>query len=44
MLISNHAGNFEEIADRIIARFKQENIECKWKVLEPAEGAKVIQG
>ncbi|KAK8102555.1 homoserine kinase [Apiospora sp. TS-2023a] len=37
-------SNFEEIADRIIARFKQENIECKWKVLEPAEGAKVIQG
>lgn len=44
VLIIEFLGNFEEIADRIIARFKQENIECKWKVLEPAEGAKVIQG
>lgn len=37
------AGNFEEIADRIISRFKKENIECQWQLLEPAEGTKVIK-
>ncbi|KAK2763775.1 Trihydroxynaphthalene reductase [Arachnomyces sp. PD_36] len=36
--------NFEEIAQRIIQRFKQENISCQWKLLEPAEeGAVVIK-
>ncbi|KAI0873713.1 GHMP kinase [Hypoxylon argillaceum] len=36
-------SHFEEIAERIIARFRQENIDCKWKLLEPAEGTKVIK-
>lgn len=36
-------SNFEQIADRIIARFKQENIECQWRLLEPAEGTTVIR-
>lgn len=40
---SPFAGNFEEIADRIIGRFKKENIECQWQLLEPAEGTKVIK-
>lgn len=34
--------NFEEIAKRIIERFKQENISCQWKLLEPAEEGAVI--
>jgi homoserine kinase len=36
-------SNFEQIAEKIIQRFKQENIECKWKLLEPAEGAITIR-
>lgn len=36
--------NYEEIATRIVDRFKQENISCQWKLLEPAEeGAVVIK-
>lgn len=35
--------HFEEIADRIITRFKKENIECQWLLLEPAEGTKTIR-
>ncbi|KAI0972229.1 GHMP kinase [Xylaria arbuscula] len=35
--------SFEEIAERIIARFRKEGIDCKWKVLEPAEGTKVVK-
>ena len=34
-------SNFEAIADRIMNRFKQENIECSWLLLEPAEGTVV---
>lgn len=37
------SSNFEEIADRIISRFKKENIECQWQLLEPAEGTKAIR-
>ncbi|KAI0445370.1 GHMP kinase [Xylaria telfairii] len=36
-------SNFGEIADRIIARFRKENIDCQWKLLEPAEGTKVTE-
>ncbi|TGJ84034.1 hypothetical protein E0Z10_g4739 [Xylaria hypoxylon] len=36
-------SNFEEIAEKVIARFRKENIDCKWKLLEPAEGTKVIK-
>ncbi|KAI1868906.1 hypothetical protein JX265_006885 [Neoarthrinium moseri] len=36
-------SNFEQIADRIISRFKQEGIECQWLLLEPAEGTKAIR-
>lgn len=35
--------HFEEIANRIIARFKQEGITCSWRLLEPAEGTRVIR-
>ncbi|KAI1439179.1 GHMP kinase [Xylaria sp. CBS 124048] len=37
-------SHFDEIAARIMARFRQEGIECKWKLLEPAEGTRVITG
>jgi|SRR4051794_32350692 homoserine kinase len=36
-------SNFEEIAEKIVARFRKENIDCKWKLLEPAEGTKVTK-
>lgn len=36
-------GNFQEIAERIIAMFKQRDIVCSWMVLEPAEGTQVIR-
>lgn len=36
-------SNFEEIAENIIARFKKNNIECSWKLLEPAEGSHVVR-
>lgn len=35
-------GNFDNIAKEILARFKTENIECDWKVLEPATGGATI--
>ncbi len=35
--------NFEEIANQIIARFKQRDIVCDWKLLEPAEGTTVVR-
>lgn len=35
--------NFEEIAERIISRFKESNIVCNWRLLEPAEGTTVIR-
>jgi homoserine kinase len=35
--------NFEEIADRIIARFKSRNISCKWMLLEPAQEGTTVQ-
>jgi homoserine kinase len=36
-------SNFSEIADRIIAKFKENNIVCNWKVLEPADGTTVVR-
>ncbi|KAK7739149.1 Trihydroxynaphthalene reductase [Cytospora paraplurivora] len=36
-------SNFEEIAENIISRFKKNNIECSWKLLEPAEGSHVVR-
>ncbi len=36
-------SNFEAIANRIIERFKSQNIACTWRVLEPAEGTQVIR-
>ncbi|KAK7754779.1 Trihydroxynaphthalene reductase [Diatrype stigma] len=36
-------SHFEEIAEKIISRFRKENIDCKWLLLEPAEGVKVIK-
>lgn len=37
--------NFEKIAGHILAQFKREDIECDWKLLEPAEdGATVTRG
>ncbi|KAI1821507.1 GHMP kinase [Xylaria intraflava] len=37
-------SHFEEIAARIIERFRGEGIECQWKLLEPAEGTRVFTG
>lgn len=36
-------GNFEEIADRIIAKFSSQNISCKWKLLEPAHEGTTVE-
>ncbi|KAK0671791.1 GHMP kinase [Cercophora samala] len=36
-------SNFEEIANKIIKKFKENNIVCSWKVLEPAEGTTVVR-
>lgn len=40
-------SNFEEIADKIIAKLRQYNqkkdLACDWKLLEPAEGTQVIR-
>lgn len=36
-------SNFEEIAQRIIDRFKKQGIDCQWMLLEPAEGTRVIR-
>ncbi|KAI5467187.1 homoserine kinase [Mariannaea sp. PMI_226] len=39
--------NFEAIANKIIAKLREhnenKNLECQWKVLEPAEGTQVIR-
>lgn len=39
--------NFETIANKVIAKLRQHNekkdLACQWKVLEPAEGTKVIR-
>lgn len=35
-------GHFEEIAEKIIDRFTKQNIQCRWQLLEPAEGTHVI--
>ena len=37
LALATHA--FESIADVILAKFKEEGIECNWRVLELAEGA-----
>ena len=36
-------SHFEEIAELIVSRFRKENIDCRWLVLEPAEGVTVIR-
>jgi homoserine kinase len=36
-------GNFEAIANTIMNQFKTQGISCGWKVLEPAEGTRVIR-
>ncbi|PNH58185.1 hypothetical protein VD0002_g9344, partial [Verticillium dahliae] len=39
-------GNFEAIANRIIQTLKDANpkqIDCEWRILEPAEGTQVIR-
>lgn len=39
-------SNFEEIAERIIGTLKKANekeIECEWRLLEPAEGTTVLR-
>ncbi|KAI0400223.1 GHMP kinase [Xylaria palmicola] len=36
-------SHFEEIAERIIARFRREGIDCQWRLLEPAEGTRVTR-
>ncbi|KAH8171371.1 homoserine kinase [Sarocladium implicatum] len=39
--------NFEEIANKIIAKLREHNenkeLKCEWKLLEPAEGTKVLR-
>lgn len=35
--------NFETIATKIIDEFKQNNIVCRWELLEPAEGTTVTR-
>ncbi|KAL2003897.1 hypothetical protein VTN02DRAFT_1746 [Thermoascus thermophilus] len=35
--------HFEEIANRIIARFESQKIACQWKLLEPAEEGTTVQ-
>ncbi len=35
--------NFAEIAERIIERFKAQNVSCQWKLLEPAEGGATVE-
>jgi homoserine kinase len=34
---------FEEIADRIIARFASNGISCQWKLLEPAQEGSTVE-
>ena len=36
-------SNFEEIAERIIAQFRENKIVCNWKLLEPADGTTVTR-
>ncbi|KIH86750.1 hypothetical protein SPBR_08522 [Sporothrix brasiliensis 5110] len=35
--------HFDEIAEEIIGRFKKQGIQCKWQLLEPAEGTLVTR-
>ena len=35
--------NFEVIATNIMAHFTKQGIECEWRLLEPAEGTKVVR-
>lgn len=35
--------NFDEIADRIVSKFRENNIACNWMLLEPAEGTQVVR-
>lgn len=39
--------NFEEIANKIIGKLREHNenkdLKCEWKLLEPAEGTRVIR-
>ena len=36
-------SNFDQIAERIIAKFAENKIVCNWKLLEPAEGTQVFR-
>ena len=35
-------GQFDEIAERIIDRFKMEGISCRWKLLDPAHNGATV--
>lgn len=35
--------HFDEIAEKIIGRFKTQGIKCSWQLLEPAEGTQVTR-
>jgi len=34
--------NFEEIAEGILAMFRKEKVECRWKLLDPAQGGAIV--
>jgi homoserine kinase len=36
-------SNFEEIAENIMNKFRMQNIQCGWKLLEPADGTQVTR-
>jgi homoserine kinase len=36
-------GNFEHIAEHVVAQFKKENITCEWEVLRPAEDGTTVR-
>lgn len=36
-------GRFSEIADRILATFASYNIDCQWKLLEPADEGSTVE-
>ncbi|EEH33298.2 homoserine kinase [Paracoccidioides lutzii Pb01] len=35
--------NFNQIAERIMSKFKQHGITCRWEVLEPAEDGAIVE-
>ena len=36
-------GNFEGIAEHLVGEFRKENIECRWKILKPAENGATVE-